>query len=159
MTHVTHSPALISLNQLSFQFANGDTLFRFYLTAGDTDVVMDQNDQFKLQLLGDDLSSSSNVHIINSDEYVRPHNNYQGDYATDFDSATAGNGADRDWLSSDTDGGEFAVSGPITVAGQTLDAQGGMPRAGSTKVGKGESPSPFCFLDPEELRACLTSKT
>ena len=105
--------------------ANGDTLFRFYLTAGDTDVVMDQNDQFKLQLLGDDLSSSSNVHIINSDEYVRPHNNYQGDYATDFDSATAGNGADRDWLSSDTDGGEFAVSGPITVAGQTLDAQGG----------------------------------
>lgn len=27
MTHVTHSPALISLNQLSFQFANGDTLF------------------------------------------------------------------------------------------------------------------------------------
>ncbi|PRA44858.1 MULTISPECIES: ABC-F family ATP-binding cassette domain-containing protein [Pseudomonas] len=27
MTHVTHSPTLISLNQLSFQFANGDTLF------------------------------------------------------------------------------------------------------------------------------------
>ncbi len=27
MTHVTHSPALISLNQLSFQFANGETLF------------------------------------------------------------------------------------------------------------------------------------
>ena len=27
MTHVTHSPALISLNQLSFRFANGDTLF------------------------------------------------------------------------------------------------------------------------------------
>lgn len=27
MTHVTHSPALISLNQLSFQFANGEPLF------------------------------------------------------------------------------------------------------------------------------------
>ncbi len=105
--------------------ANGDTLFRFYLTAGDTDVVMDQNDQFKLQLLGDGLSSSTNVQIINSDEYVRPHNNYQGDYSTDFDSGTAGDGADRDWLSSDTDGGEFAVTGPVSVAGQTLDAQGG----------------------------------
>ncbi|MDC7712061.1 type I secretion C-terminal target domain-containing protein, partial [Vogesella indigofera] len=104
---------------------NGDTLFRFYLTAGDADVEMDQNDQFKLQLLGGDLSSSTNVHIINSDEYVRPHNDYQGNYATDFDSATAGDGDDRDWLSNDTDGGEFAVSGPITVAGQTLDAQGG----------------------------------
>ncbi|MGM8062883.1 type I secretion C-terminal target domain-containing protein, partial [Vogesella indigofera] len=108
--------------------ANGDTLFRFYLTAGDADVVMSQSSssgQFDIQLLGDGLSSSTEVHIINSDEYVKPHNNYPDNYATDFDSATAGNGADRDWLSSDTNGGEFAVSGPITVAGQTLDAQGG----------------------------------
>ncbi|MDC7709109.1 type I secretion C-terminal target domain-containing protein, partial [Vogesella indigofera] len=108
--------------------ANGDTLFRFYLTAGDADVVMSQSSssgQFDIQLLGDDLSSSTNVHIINSDEYVKPHNNYPDNYATNFDSATAGDDADRDWLSSDTNGGEFAVSGPITVAGQTLDAAGG----------------------------------
>ncbi|WP_189354951.1 type I secretion C-terminal target domain-containing protein, partial [Vogesella fluminis] len=107
---------------------NGDTLFRFYLTAGENDVVMSQSSssgQFDIQLLGDGLSSSTNVHIINSDEYVKPHNNYQGDYATEFDSATAGNGADRDWLSSDTNGGEFSVTGPVSVTGQTLDAQGG----------------------------------
>ena len=108
--------------------ANGDTLFRFYLTAGDANVVMSQSSstgQFEIQLLGGSITDSTDVHIINSDEYVKPHSNYADNYATDFDSATAGNGADRDWLSSDTNGGEFAVSGPVSVAGQTLDAQGG----------------------------------
>ncbi|MFC3531085.1 type I secretion C-terminal target domain-containing protein, partial [Vogesella facilis] len=107
--------------------ANGDTLFRFYLTAGNADVVMSQNSasgQFEINLSGATITSSTNVHIINSDEYVLPHSNYPDNYATSFDTGTASSGDNRDWLSSDTNGGELAL-GSASQTGQTVDSLAG----------------------------------
>ncbi|MEQ6289186.1 type I secretion C-terminal target domain-containing protein, partial [Vogesella sp. GCM10023246] len=103
--------------------ANGDTLFRFYLTAGNTDVVMSQNSasgQFDITLSGTTINSGTNVHIINSDEYVLPHNNYADNYSSSFDTGAASSSDNRDWLSSDTNGGELAT-GSATQTGQTVD--------------------------------------
>lgn len=98
---------------------NGDTLFRFYLTATDSDVVLSQNDQFHIYVNG--APEDSNIQLINSNEFVLPHSNFHTDYGTDFDTGTPGAGDDQNWLSSDGDGGEFADNTPDTPPAHSVD--------------------------------------
>ena len=112
---------------------NGDTLFRFYLTATSGNVVLSQNNSFEAHLSGQTTATA--IQIINSDEFVLPHNNYADNYATSLDTGGTSTGNDRDWLSTDTNGGEFGVASPIAQTGQTVDYQGGNDLAYGTIAG------------------------
>jgi len=113
----------------------GNTLFRFYLTAGATDVVMTQNanGQFEIDIVNG--TGVTGMQIINSNEFVLPHANYPDNYATSFDTGTGTTGNDRDWLSPDTNGGELAVASPIGQTGVTVDYLGGADMAYGTTAG------------------------
>jgi Ca2+-binding RTX toxin-like protein len=113
---------------------NGNTLFRFYLTAGAADVSMSQNDQFEIDIVNG--TGVTGMQILNSNEFVLPHTNYPDDYSVSFDTgALATTGNDRDWLSPDTNGGELAVTSPIAQTGATVDYLAGNDMAYGTTAG------------------------
>jgi Ca2+-binding RTX toxin-like protein len=97
--------------------ADGQLIFRVYVTALTT-VELAPDDQFLINV----LNASGDSLLLNSDEFVRPHSNYNVDYSdpATFDTGTAGAGADNDWLSTysfdgnEVNGGEFST-GTITL--------------------------------------------
>ncbi|WP_321406233.1 retention module-containing protein [Tolumonas auensis] len=97
--------------------ADGQLIFRVYVTAL-TETILAPDDQFIINV----LNASGDSLLLNSDEFVRPHSNYNIDYSdpATFDTGTAGAGADYDWLSpysydgDDVNGGEFST-GTITL--------------------------------------------
>jgi hypothetical protein len=89
---------------------NGDSLFRFYLTAVLGTVILSPNDQFSIDV----KNASSAPQIINSDEYVLPHNDYKDNYSETLSTGSVTESNDIGWLSSDNNGGEFAVN-PIYI--------------------------------------------
>jgi Ca2+-binding RTX toxin-like protein len=89
------------------------------LTAKGADVVISQSNSFELHLSG--KTTTTAVQIINSDEYVLPHLNYADNYSTLLDSGTVDGTDNRDWLSTDINGGEFAVSPVVVQTGVTVD--------------------------------------
>ena len=97
--------------------SDGQMIFRVYVTAI-TETVLAPDDQFNINV----LNASGSSLLLNSDEFVRPHSNYNIDYSdpSTFDTGTAGAGADKDWLSTysfdgdDVNGGEFST-GTITL--------------------------------------------
>ncbi len=99
--------------------ADGQLIFRVYVTAL-TSVELAPDDQFLINV----LNASGDSLLLNSDEFVRPHSNYNVDYSdpATFDTGTAGAGADKDWLSTysqdgdDINGGEFSTG---TISLQT----------------------------------------
>ena len=99
--------------------SDGQMIFRVYVTAI-TETVLAPDDQFNINV----LNASGSSLLLNSDEFVRPHSNYNIDYSdpSTFDTGTAGAGADKDWLSTysfdgdDVNGGEFSTG---TIALQT----------------------------------------
>ena len=114
---------------------DGNTLFRFYLTAGATNVVMDQsaNGQFEIDIVNG--TGVTGVQIINSNEFVLPHANYPDNYSTSFDTGTVDENNNRDWLSTDTNGGELAIASPITQTGGDVNYSGGDDMSYGTTAG------------------------
>ncbi|MDO9144501.1 retention module-containing protein [Rhodoferax sp.] len=107
---------------------NETTLFRFFMTStSDLPVFISENDKFAINLnpAGGGVTDSQ---IINSDEYVRPHANYNDDYSdpATLDTGVVSAGDDLDWLStfaqdgSDVNGGEFSVIPSYTQDGVTV---------------------------------------
>ncbi|MGB4584503.1 MAG: retention module-containing protein [Rhodoferax sp.] len=114
---------------------DGNTLFRFYLTAGATNVVMDQsaNGQFEIDIVNG--TGVTGVQILNSNEFVLPHADTPAIIAPGFDTESVTTGNDRDWLSPDTNGGELAVTSPIAQTGATVDYLAGNDMAHGTTAG------------------------
>ena len=96
---------------------NGDSLFRFYLTAVVDTVILSPNDQFSIDV----KNASSAPQIINSDEYVLPHNDYKDNYSETLSTGSVTESNDIGWLSSDNDGGEFAVNPIYIQTGLSVD--------------------------------------
>jgi Calx-beta domain/RTX calcium-binding nonapeptide repeat (4 copies) len=111
------------------------TLFRVFMTSdSDLPVPITENDQFTITLDPGAGGVVIDSQIINSDEYVRPHANYNDDYSdpTFLDTGGASDGNDIDWLSdfardgSDVNGGEFSVTPNYSQGGVSgVDYKGG----------------------------------
>lgn len=103
--------------------ADGQMIFRVYVTAIDS-TVLAADDQFGITV----NNADGDMLLLNSDEFVRPHSNYNVDYSdpNTFDTGTVGDSsADNDWLStyaldgSDVNGGEFSTGTLFTQPGVT----------------------------------------
>jgi Ca2+-binding RTX toxin-like protein len=117
---------------------NGDTLFRVYLTAVGQDALLDNSasgGQFGLNFTGVP-SDPTNVQIINSDVFVRPHNDLTDSFNVGsgnvFETGTGlPTGTDDQlWLSADNNGGELSTTRGqatpvVTDSSENVDASGG----------------------------------
>nr|WP_321237774.1 retention module-containing protein [uncultured Tolumonas sp.] len=121
-------PAGTSLHYDLLYSASGEMMFRVYLSATTT-VALSEPNQFDIYVNNADGTSQ----IINSDEFVKPHESYNYTYDATFDTHTTtitnstGDGTnlhDQSWLSSDTNGGEF-TSSIVNQTGLTVDYHAG----------------------------------
>jgi hypothetical protein len=123
-------PAGISFSYDILYAPDGSTtLFRLFMTS-DSAVPVDitTNDNFTIDLNPGTGGVVTESQIINSDEYVRPHANYNDDYSdpATLDTGLVSAGDDLDWLSTfardgeDVNGGEFSVVPSYTQEGVTV---------------------------------------
>ncbi len=116
---------------------NGATLFRFFLSPSESeDIHLSPNDQFRIAIVNP--GSATDIQLINSDEFVNTVPLSQKQYnldainATRFDSGTPTESDDRDWLSTDNNGGELAVTNPAVQTGVSVDYRAGNDQAYGT---------------------------
>ncbi|MBB6055796.1 retention module-containing protein [Tolumonas osonensis] len=119
--------------------ADGTVVFRVYLTATASTTVT-PSDQFDIYFHNVDADGTDGLRptivLLNSDEFIRPHNNYNTNYLSplvfDTGAVTVNNTvADQDWLSpyamddTNVNGGEFSTGTIELQTGVTQHYYGG----------------------------------
>ncbi|ACQ92884.1 Hemolysin-type calcium-binding region [Tolumonas auensis DSM 9187] len=109
-------PASASFHVDELYAADGQTIFRVYMTTSET-IQLSEPQGFGIDIQV--VDSDGSAYLINSNEYIAPHDNYKEDYSETFNLTDVLTGHDQEWLSPDTDGGEFTSLTPTPGSGVT----------------------------------------